>query len=79
MPLFRFVFEEGELIEGVAPIEFPDHEAAIEAATKAAKETLIDAVIDGCDPTAWVVQIYNEPGDLIKTIFVSDLPKVTLG
>ena len=75
MPMFRFAFEEEELIEGVTPIEFSDYEAAIDAATQAAKETLIDAVIDGCDPTAWVVRIYNEPGDLLKTIFVSDLLK----
>lgn len=75
MPLFRFVFEEETLLEKVTPIEFPDHEAAIDAAETAAKETLADAVIDGCDPTAWIVRIYNESGDLLKTIFISELLK----
>ena len=75
MPLFRFVFQEGELLEEVTPIEFPDHDAAIDAAIKAAEETLVHAVIDGCDPTAWIVQIYNQSGDLLKTIFISDLLK----
>ncbi|MRG57453.1 hypothetical protein GF108_17945 [Phyllobacterium sp. SYP-B3895] len=73
MPLFRFVFDEGEGLDAITPIAFPDHEAAIDAAHKAAKESLIDAVIEGYDPTTWVVRIYNEPGELLKTIFVSDL------
>ncbi|WP_133123875.1 DUF6894 family protein [Phyllobacterium zundukense] len=71
MPLFRFVFEEGAVLEDVTPIEFPDHKAAIVAAKKAARKTLMD--VEGCDPTAWVVRIYNEPGELIRTVFVADL------
>lgn len=73
MPLFRFIFEEDAILDDIAPVEFPNHESAIDAAKKAARETLIDAVIEGCDPTEWVVRIYNEPGELIKTAFISDL------
>ncbi|MEK1887690.1 MAG: hypothetical protein AAAB35_08990 [Phyllobacterium sp.] len=73
MPLFRFVFEEGAVIEDMPSIEFPDYDAAIDAAKKAARETMIDAVLEGHDPTAWLVRIYNEPGDLLKTVFVADL------
>lgn len=73
MALFRFVFEEDALLDDITPVEFPDYEAAIDAAKKAARETLIDAVIEGSDPTEWVVRIYNEPGELIKTVFIADL------
>ena len=73
MALFRFVFEEDAILDDITPVEFPDYEAAIDAATKAARETLIDAVIEGFDPTEWVVRIYNEPGQLIKTVFIADL------
>lgn len=59
MPLFRFIFEEDAILDDIAPVEFPNHESAIDAAKKAARETLIDAVIEGCDPTEWVVRIYN--------------------
>ncbi|UXN66408.1 hypothetical protein N8E89_25090 (plasmid) [Phyllobacterium sp. A18/5-2] len=47
MALFRFVFEEDALLDDITPVEFPDYEAAIDAAKKAARETLIDAVIEG--------------------------------
>ena len=54
MPLFRFVFEEGAVLEDVTPIEFPDHEAAIRR-QKGSKKTLVD--VEEYDPTAWVVRI----------------------
>ena len=50
MPMFRFEFEEEELIEGVTPIEFSDYEAAIDAATQAARDTLIDAALTDATP-----------------------------
>ena len=73
MALFRFIFEEDAILDDITPVEFADYDAAIDAAKKAARETLIDAVIEGFDPTEWVVRIYNEPGELIKTVFIADL------
>lgn len=73
MPLFRFVFEEGTVLEDVEPMEFPDHETAIESAKQAGKKTLADAVLERRVPSEWVVRIYNEQDELISTVFVADL------
>ena len=75
MPLFRFVFEEDAVIDDMQPLAFPDYDAAIDAAKAAARETLIEAVLAKSDPTAWVVRVYAESGELLKTIFVMDVLK----
>ncbi len=75
MPIFRFVFHEDVVLDDVEGIELPDYERALAEAKQAAKETLVDGVLDGLDPTTWVVRIYNEPGELIGTIFFAELLK----
>lgn len=75
MPLFRFMFHEDAVSENVEGIELPDYECALAEAKQAAKETLVDGVLEGRDPTKWIVRVYDEPGDLIGTIFFADLLK----
>ncbi len=75
MPIFSFVFHEDVVLEDVKAIELADYERALAEAKQAAKETLVDGVLDGLDPTTWVVRVYNEPGELIGTIFFADLLK----
>ena len=75
MPLFRFVFHEDVVLEDVKGIELPDYEHALAEAKQAAEETIVDGVLEGLDPATWVVRVYNEPGELIGTIFFADLLK----
>ncbi|RCW80102.1 DUF6894 family protein [Phyllobacterium bourgognense] len=75
MPLFRFVFQEDVVLEDVKGIELPDYQHALAQAKQAAQETVVHGGPKGRDPTSWVVRVYNEPGDLIGTIFLADLFK----
>ncbi|QND54533.1 hypothetical protein HB779_21730 (plasmid) [Phyllobacterium sp. 628] len=73
MPKFRFVFHEETEREEVTDIELRDHEEALAEARRAALETIIDEVLEGNDPTRWVVRVYNDTEQLIGTIFFVDL------
>jgi hypothetical protein len=75
MPIFRFVFHDDVVLEDVEGIELANYERALAEAKQAAKETLVDGLLDGLDPTTWAVRVYNEPVELIGTIFFVDLLK----
>jgi hypothetical protein len=79
MPKFRFVFHEDTKREEVGGIELRDHEEALAEARRAAHETIIDEVLEGVNPTRWVVRVYNDTGQLIGTIFFADLLKSAPG
>lgn len=72
MPTYRFEFYEEMARPGIFA-EMENDEAALKEALLAAKETMLDGIIEGTDPTSWVTKVYDAAGYLIATIQFSDI------
>jgi hypothetical protein len=73
MPRYRFEFREGLDVETVNDVELTDHAAAHQEAVAAARESMIDGVLDGVDQSEWCVRIHDESGHLVETLAFADL------
>lgn len=73
MPRYRFEFREGLDVETVNDVELSDHAAAHREAVAAARESMIDGVLDGVDQSEWCVRIYDEAGYPVETVAFADL------
>ncbi|AZO08798.1 hypothetical protein EJ074_06510 [Mesorhizobium sp. M3A.F.Ca.ET.080.04.2.1] len=72
MPKFRFEFIESTAQPAIQ-VEMESLEAAKAEARRAAKEAMLDGIVEGMDPTSWVTKIYDEAGYLVATIGFQDL------
>ncbi|TPL76065.1 hypothetical protein [Mesorhizobium sp. B2-3-15] len=72
MPKFRFEFIEG-MSQPAIFADMADRDEAIKEAKRAAKEAMLDGIIDGADPTSWVTKVYDEAGYLVVTLGFQDL------
>lgn len=72
MPKFRFEFIEST-DQPAIQVEMESLDAARAEAKRAAKEAMLDGIVEGMDPTSWVTKIYDEAGYLVTTIGFQDL------
>ncbi|AZO59705.1 MULTISPECIES: hypothetical protein [unclassified Mesorhizobium] len=72
MPKFRFEFIESTAQPAIQ-VDMENLDAAKAEAKRAAKEAMLDGIVEGVDPTSWVTRIYDEAGYLVATIGFQDL------
>ncbi|WP_292093339.1 hypothetical protein [Mesorhizobium sp.] len=61
MPKFRFEFIESTAQPAIQ-VDMENLDAAKAEAKRAAKEAMLDGIVEGVDPTSWVTRIYDEAG-----------------
>jgi hypothetical protein len=69
---YRFEFREGETNPPIFA-EFEDDEAARREALEVTRQTMMDGLAVGVDPTEWMTRGYNEAGYLIGSITFADV------
>ena len=72
MPLYRFEFLDNEVNPPIS-VDLPDDTAAKTEALEVTRQTMLDGLSEGSDPTNWITRVYNEAGYLVATIAFSDL------
>jgi hypothetical protein len=73
VPAYRFESRRGSSTEVVEGVQLGDDEAARTEALAAAKDALIDGILEGVDETDWVTRVYDEAGYLIATVAYADI------
>jgi hypothetical protein len=73
VPAYRFESRRGSSTEVVEGVQLEDDEAAKTEALAAAKDALIDGILEGVDETDWVTRVYDEAGYLIATVAYADI------
>jgi len=72
MPRYRFEFLDNEVNPPIS-VDLADNEAAKAEALTVTRETMLDGLAEGSDPSGWATRVYDEAGYLIATITFSDL------
>ena len=72
MPKFRFEFVEDSRQPPIH-LEMANIEVAVSEAKRAAKESMLDGLVSGTDPTGWLTRVYDEAGYLVATVSFHDL------
>lgn len=79
MPAYRFESRSASSTEVVEGIELPHDDAARAEALSAARDALIDGIMEGVDETDWITRVYDEAGYLIATIAYADVVHGNIG
>jgi len=72
MPVYRFEFVD-EQVNPPISVELADSDAAKAEALETTRQTMLDGLAEGADPTGWITKVYDEAGYLIATITFADL------
>ena len=67
MPRYRFEFREEDVNPPIF-VDLDDDEAARREALQVTRQTMLDGLAEGVDPTDWMTRVYNEAGYLVGTV-----------
>jgi hypothetical protein len=70
--LYIFEYRDGDGARKVPPASMPSVEAAREEAVRGAIDLLADLQPTGHDPSAWLVRVWGETGELVCAIDVQE-------
>ena len=72
MPVYRFEFVD-EQVNPPISVDLADSDTAKAEALETTRQTMLDGLAEGVDPTDWVTRVYDESGYLIASITFADL------
>ena len=72
MPVYRFEFVD-EQVNPPISVDLTDSDTAKAEALETTRQTMLDGLSEGADPTDWITRVYDEAGYLIATITFADL------